>query len=241
MRPEPWCSYPYSLITIIALLLPMQAYPAGLGEIAQRMAGSEFVFNRARSDIPFVPIAWLDVTVYDESRFMLPSGGPSDISFGQKTLSEATLVPFLLGSRDAFVVGQWMSWTRFDFPRRENMDVFSAALPIGWARQASADWQLAAFVAPLAHTSDNDGVYWEYMGGVFARWLHGDRLAWLFGFYGDVAPREEYWRYMDDQRALDRERGYALARRPLLADSRLVAAARRCSIRRILVRAARAR
>lgn len=113
MRPVPWCSYPYSLITIIALLLPMQAYPAGLGEIAQRMAGSEFVFNRARSDIPFVPIAWLDVTVYDESRFMLPSGGPSDISFGQKTLSEATLVPFLLGSRDAFVAGQWISGTRF--------------------------------------------------------------------------------------------------------------------------------
>ncbi|HKE95313.1 MAG TPA: hypothetical protein VKB34_13460, partial [Povalibacter sp.] len=175
------------------LLVPLMARPAGFEEMARRFAESDFVFNRARSDIPFVPLAWADVSVYERSRFLLPSGDASDVSFQQRTLSEATLIPVLLGNRDALVLGQWMSMTRFDLSTGDDKDVFSVALPMGWARQASPDWQFAAFVAPLGYSSEHDGWYWEYMGGIFARWLQSDHFVWLFGFYADVAPLEEYY------------------------------------------------
>ena len=177
---------------LFAFLAPSAALSGGPEEMARKFAESEFVFTRARSDIPFVPLAWADAALYDESRFIGPSGEASDVSFEQRTLSEGTLIPFLLGRRDALVVGQWINWTRFDLSSGEDREVVSIALPIGWARQWSADWQLAAFVAPLGHASDDDW-YWEYMGGVFARWLQGDRFAWLFGVYADVAPLEEYY------------------------------------------------
>ncbi|MBB6095178.1 hypothetical protein HNQ60_004068 [Povalibacter uvarum] len=177
----------------LLILSSAGAIAGTLDDAAKRFAESDFVFNRARSDIPFIPFAWASATFYDESRFLLPSGEPGELTFEQQSVSEATFLPFLIGRRDAVVIGQWMNWTRFDLSNGSDKEVFSVAIPVGWARQTSPDWQVAAFVAPLGHSSEGDGWYWEYMGGVFARWLQTDRFAWLFGFFADVAPREEFY------------------------------------------------
>lgn len=196
-RCSPWLRCRF-LWLLIAPFHVSTAQSASFEEIARKFAESDFVFNRARSDIPFVPLAWVSATVYEKSRFITPAGDVSDLAFQQETLSEATLIPVLLGSRDALVVGQWMSWTRFDLSSGDTAEVFSLAAPIGWVRQTSADWQVAAFVAPLGHKnsghiSNDDGWYWEYMGGVFARYIHSERFAWIFGFYADVAPLEDFY------------------------------------------------
>jgi hypothetical protein len=60
----------------------------GPEEVARKFAKSEFVFTRARSDISFAPRAWMEVALYDESRFIGPSGEASDVSFEQRPLSE---------------------------------------------------------------------------------------------------------------------------------------------------------
>ena len=181
---------------IVATLLLAAASTAAAGpleDMARRFAESDFVFNRSRNNVPFIPVAWLSATQYNESRFLLASGEASSITFDETSLSEATFVPFLIGRRDAIVIGQWMSWSQLDLDGGRDKEVFSVAVPIGWARQTSPQWQVAAFVSPLGHNSPGDGWYWETMGGVFARWLQSDRLAWLFGFYADVSPREEFY------------------------------------------------
>lgn len=112
-----------------------------------------------------------------------------------KFMRAASNAPIPLGRRDAIVLGEWMSWTRFDpaDSGRDDFEVLSAAVPVGWIRQASADWQLAAFVAPQGHRTHEDGWYWETLGGVFARKVHGDRFAWIVGVYFDVSPLEDFY------------------------------------------------
>lgn len=137
----------------------------------QQFLASDFIFNRTQTDVPFVPLAWLDVNTYQDGT----------------SISEATLLPVLLGRRDALLVGQWGTWTQFD-----SVDVANVTLPIGWARQASPQWQLAAFVAPSANHSDSQW-YWDYMGGVFARYLGSTRFVWLFGVYAEITPPNELY------------------------------------------------
>jgi hypothetical protein len=175
-----------------ALSLRASADPASFDALARRFAQSEFVFTRGRSDIPFVPLAWIDLSSYEQSRFLTPAGTGSDLSFRQKTLSEGSLVPFLLNPRDALLIGQWTSWTRLSLSSGSDINVVSLSLPLGWARQASQDWQLAAFVAPVGHVNAGEW-YWEFMGGAFTRWLESDRFVWIFGFYADLQPLEDFY------------------------------------------------
>jgi len=177
-------------VALMAAAAP--AEPSSLDELAQRFAESDFVFARGQSDVPFVPLAWMNVSSYGPSRFAEPSGDSSNVSFEQTTLSEATLLPVLLDQRDALLIGQWTTWSWLRVDSGKSTDVGSFSLPLGWARQASRDWQLAAFVAPVAYL-DAGQWYWDYMGGVFGRWLAADRFVWLFGLYAEIAPHEDFY------------------------------------------------
>jgi hypothetical protein len=192
-----------------ALLLSMayavSAEAMSLEQVSRQFLDSEFVFSRTQSDVPFVPLAWLDVNSYRDTTYRTPSGEVGDLSFRQTSISEATLLPVLLGRRDALVIGQWGTWTRLESTQsQDETSVANISLPLGWARQASPDWQLAAFVAPSANHSGGHW-YWDYMGGVFARYLGKPHFAWLFGFYGEVtAPEELYVPYVGVTWTIDR-------------------------------------
>jgi hypothetical protein len=174
---------------LVLLALAANAEAASLDQLSQKFLDSDFIFNRTQSDVPFVPLAWLDVSSYQDTTYRTPSGDDIDgLSFRQTSVSEATLLPVLLGRRDALVVGQWGSWTRLESTHsQKDTEVANMTVPFAWARQASPDWQLAAFVAPSANYSGGHW-YWDYMGGIFARYLGKPGLAWLFGFYGEVTP-----------------------------------------------------
>jgi len=177
---------PASSCALLLLLLALAQHAEAAGF---DFRDSDFVFSRARSDVPFVPLAWLDVNSYQDSTLRTPSG---DLSFRQTSVSEATLLPTLVGRRDALLVGQWGTWTRLSSSQFQDTEVGSVSLPVGWARQATPDWQLAAFVAPTANVTRGHW-YWDYMGGVFARYAGKSRLAWVFGFYSEITPPEELY------------------------------------------------
>ncbi len=179
-------------VLLLLLALATDAGAASFEQVARQFMESDFIFSRAKSDVPFVPLAWIDLDSYQESTLRTPSSDTRDLSFRQTSLSEATLLPVLLGRRDTLLVGQWGTWTRLSSAHFEDTDVASIATPFGWARQASPDWQVAAFVAPSANLSGGHW-YWDYMGGVFARYLGTPRFAWVFGFYAEVAPPEEFY------------------------------------------------
>ncbi len=180
----------------VTLLHPASARADGLIDtLVRRFSESEFEFVRAQSNAPFPPAASLATSVYQESEFRRADGIDSDVTFQQATISEYAFLPITLGKRDAIAIGQWMSWTHFDIDNapRDDLDVFSVSVPVGWIRQQSPNWQIAAFVAPLGHRTPEDNWYWETMGGAFARNVRGDRFAWIFGAYFDVSPLEDFY------------------------------------------------
>jgi hypothetical protein len=178
---------------LLLLAFASSAEAASLDQISRQFLDSDFIFSRTQSDVPFVPLAWIDMSSYQDSTYRTPSDEVHDLSFRQTSLSEATLVPVLLGRRDALLIGQWGTWTRLRFDdSQQDTEVANLAMPLGWARQSSPDWQLAAFVAPSANYSGGHW-YWDYMGGVFARYLGKPKFAWLFGVYAEITPPEAFY------------------------------------------------
>jgi len=168
----------------------------GVQEIARAFAESDWRFQRSVSNAPFLPVGWIAVTQYGDTKFTGESGDQVQESFSQRTVSQAAMLPLPVGRRDAFVFGEWVSWTSIDVqgPGRD-FDVLSLALPIGWGRQVNEAWQAAAFFAPLGHhRSGRSGRWaWEYMGGVFGRYMQDDYRTWIFGFFADVSPGDDLY------------------------------------------------
>lgn len=184
-----------TLAASLALLAPSTVQGEGLIDaLVRRFAESDFEFVRAQSNAPFMPVAWLTGTGYQEAEFTGADGMPTSIRFSQSSLSQGAFVPLPIGQRDALVVGEWLGWTRFDFKGDgREIEVLSLAVPLGWARQLEPNWQVGAFVAPLGHRTQSDDWYWETLGGVFGRYTQSDRTAWVFGAYFDVSPLEDFY------------------------------------------------
>ena len=192
-------TYAAFLLCVAIAFQPLSSTSAraeGLVEsLVRRFAQSDFEFLRARSNAPFLPLAWATLTGYDEGTFTRPDGGETAVTFRQNSISQGAFVPIPLGKRDALVTGEWLSLTHFDLDNSAvgELDVISAAVPVGWIRQSTPDWQVAAFVAPLGHKTHEDSWYWETLGGAFARYVSNDRTAWIFGVYVDLAPLEDFY------------------------------------------------
>src|SRR5262245_52351015 len=82
--------------------------------LVQRFAQSDFEFVRARNNAPFVPLAWLTASTYDDTALRRADGSSTGVSSQQTSISEGVLVPIPLGRRDVFVIGEWLSWTHFN-------------------------------------------------------------------------------------------------------------------------------
>jgi hypothetical protein len=173
------------------------AHAEGLVDtLVRRFAQSDFEFLRAQSNAPFLPLAWLNVTGYQEGQFTPTNSDVTNATFQQRTVSQGVFLPLPIGKSNAVVIGEWVDWTDFDLrdARIPDLEVWSVSIPIGWINQSAPSWQLAAFVAPLAHKSNREADwYWETLGGVFARHTTNDRTAWVFGAYFDVSPLEDFY------------------------------------------------
>jgi hypothetical protein len=181
----------------VALLGASAPHADGLVDaLVRRFAQSDFRFLRAQSNAPFLPLAWVSATSYEQAIFTRADGTMPETTFHQASVSQCALLPLPIGTRDAFVFGDWLSLTRFEASNSStarDLDVTSFAVPLGWIRQQTPDWQIAAFVAPLGHDTDEDAWYWETLGGIFARHTSSERSAWVVGIYFDVAPLEDFY------------------------------------------------
>jgi len=180
-----------ALVTLVSQRAEAESLVAAL---SRRFADSEFEFMRAQSNAPLPPVAWVSAVGYEGVHVSRTDTPITDAEFDQASLSEGAFLPIPFGSRDALVIGEWVEVTQLELEHEDNeLDVLSFAVPIGWIRQASEQWQWAAFVSPLGHKSDRDDWYWETLGGAFVRRLQSDRFAWVAGFYFDVSPLEDFY------------------------------------------------
>ena len=170
-----------------------QADPAFMQRWVEQFEDSEIVFQRGTTTVPFQPLAFVDTTHYGESEIRRADG--SSVSARQTTVSQGAVLPFLVTPRDAFLIGDWVGWSRFDSTSSEleSFDVLSAGLPVGWFRQVNTKWQAGGFVMPLGHKASGEGWSWETMAGGFARYVQNDRLWWAFGLYADFNPGDDLY------------------------------------------------
>lgn len=165
-----------------------------IDDTARRFADSDIRLQRSGSLVPFLPLAHLGLGFYNDTEAELDDG--RKVEYDLHSVSQYAVLPMLASRRDAVFVGEYLSYADFDMRDAsvEDFDVTSVGLPLGWLRQASDDWQLAAFAMPLAHRSTLEGTGWnmQYLGGIFSRYSQSDDLWWLFGLYVDVSPEEDY-------------------------------------------------
>jgi hypothetical protein len=182
-------------VVVLGFFVGGQARADLIGDWIASFEGSDFVFERGRSNVPFQPLAWLSATGYKDTELDHPAADGGNVTFGQSTLSQTAVVPFLLGPRDAVLIGEWLSTSRFEGEGGliEDFSVHSAAVPIAWIRQLDPDWQVGAFVMPLGYkaTLDDADWRWETLGGAMVRWVQSDRLWWAFGAFAEVGPGED--------------------------------------------------
>ncbi len=109
-------------------------------EWIRRFADSDIVFQRSESNAPFLPIAFASTAYYSDSE-LSTDDGRTLLKFDISTLSQAAGIPLLLGKKDVFAAGEWISLTRFRATDQDKVtgsfDVLSIGLPVGWLRQAN--------------------------------------------------------------------------------------------------------
>ncbi|HEY4212530.1 MAG TPA: hypothetical protein VGM84_13705 [Steroidobacteraceae bacterium] len=185
-----------------SLLLGVAAITAGearadslIGELVRRFSASQFELVRGNTDVPFLPLGWVTLTGYERVDVLDADGRQTGLQYQQLSASEGALLALPVGQWDLFGIGEWAETTSFRAKTAPapNIDVFSLAVPVGWAHQLKHNWQLAAFVAPVGHKSSEDGWYWEAMGGLFGRYTSSERTAWLFGAYFDVSSFSQFY------------------------------------------------
>lgn len=193
-----WWRRACPLLGGFAALLSLQ--PASADDLVARIVDdfrqSEFVFQRSGSLVPFPPVAYLGGSQYGSAEVVRSDRGEA-IEYDLTTVSQAAGIPWLVGERDAVVVGEYLSWSEFDLKNgpRDSFSVATVGLPVGWLRQVDPRWQTAAFVMPMGHKASLPDADWSWqvMGGAFARYVQNDRLWWAFGLYADIAPEEDFF------------------------------------------------
>ncbi len=187
-------------------MTPLQA--GTIKDIIDAFTSSDIRFNRSVSDVPFLPLAFFNARNYQKNQLQA-DGLNSSFSYQQTNVSQAAMLPWLIDSRNALLVGEYLSFSSFDSIdiSTESFDVYTAGLPMGWFQQANPEWQYGGFVFPLYHQSSlpNATSSLELMGGAFARYYQSDELWWVFGFFADQSPTGDiYLPYVGASLALDK-------------------------------------
>lgn len=184
------------LIVLLLLLLQAQTTRADsfIDQIVERIGKSNLTFERSRSNIPFVPVSFLNFKTYGSTKVENSDG--IEFEYDLSFVSQMAVFPVYIGENDLIVIGDYVSWSTFDLSSSapDNFEVGSLGFPIGWLRQVNRDWQVAAFTMPFGHYSTIGGASWsgQLMSGIFGRYIQNDSLWWAFGIYSDLNPVRSY-------------------------------------------------
>lgn len=182
-------------ICCLSIICPAANAADFVDDLVRDFAASEIVFTRSKSNVPFVPLAYIDLSLYSDTEVRRPDRPP--LEYDLTTVSQGAVLPILMGPRDALMVGEWVGVSKFDAKSEdaESFNALSVGLPVGWLRQLEDYLQVGAFVMPLAHRADLDGSDWSHqtLGGAFGRYERDSRLWWAYGFYFDVGSGDDVY------------------------------------------------
>ena len=183
------------VLCLACLLAPPSLRADFIADWIGRFADTEVQFQRSDSNVPFLPLAYVSLSLYQDTEIRRADESPQ--AFDLDSVSQAAILPIPASTRDIVFVGEYLSLSRFEAREAgaESFDTVSVGVPVGWLHQQSDDWQTGTFVMPLAHRADLDNSDWslETLGGVFTRYLQSDQVWWAFGFYYDVGRGDDIY------------------------------------------------
>jgi opacity protein-like surface antigen len=165
-----------------SLLLPASA---GMQEILEAVKSSEFKFARSVSEVPFMPMGWMQDRFYPNSRFEDDNGVLPAADVVENTFSLGTVVPVYVANRDMLLCGGDLGWDRVDVksgPYRDQ-SILRLTPVTGWLHQFGDADLVGIFAAPIFSKELLNGGDWGVngYGGVVAMHWFSDEFQLLYG------------------------------------------------------------
>jgi len=168
-----------------ALAVATGAARAGIDDIIDAIQSSEFRFGRAKSEVPFPPLGWVQYRAYDAAEFRDPQGQRPPAVADEAAFSIGGLLPVYVAARDMLVLGGDYSLTSIGVRSGPYVDqrVQQATLVAAWLRQFGSSETVAMFAAPILSRdsrSDRPSHVNGFAGVIGMHW-QSDTLQWLYG------------------------------------------------------------
>lgn len=169
---------------------------AAVDDILDAIRQSEFRFARAGSEVPFIPVGWLQYRYYPSTEFRNDQGLLPPAEATEHAASLGGVVPVYVASRDMLLLGGDLAWDSIKVTSGPYRDQRIARItPVAaWLHQFGTDHTVGAFVAPIASKELEQDRPWSVNGfaGFIGMYWYSDTLQWVYGGVYETYFGEDY-------------------------------------------------
>lgn len=180
-----WIRWGRRTFGCLLLLVAVQPAAAGMQEILNAIQQSEFNFARPTSEVPFMPLGWMQNRYYPNSQFEDEQGLLPPATVAQNTLDLGTVLPAYVAPRDMLLLGGNVSWDHVAVKSGplDDQSILRLTPVVGWLHQFGDQDLVGAFVAPMFSQELRGNGSWGYSGygGVIAMHTFSDEFQLLYG------------------------------------------------------------
>jgi hypothetical protein len=170
---------------VIVLVVTAGSARAGIDDLFEAVKDSEFRFFRTQSEVPFIPLGWVQDKYYLSTEYHATSGNLPSAEANENTFSEGLAVPAFIAKRDMLLVGEDITWDRINVQSGPypDKDVLMVTPLVAWLHQFNSNNLAGAFGAPILSTTLNAGGSWgtECYAGIIGLHWSSDKWQWLYG------------------------------------------------------------
>lgn len=158
---------------------------AGMQETLEAIRDSQFRFARSESDVPFIPLGWVQNRYYPNTSFEAKEGTLSDASAAENTLGLGGMLPSYVAQRDMLLLGGDVTLDCISVKSGPYADqsVLTLTPVAAWLHQLGEDDLVGAFVAPMFSYEFRSAQEWGFSGygGVIGMHYFTERFQLLYG------------------------------------------------------------
>jgi len=183
-----------ALLVMLSLSGVSAPATAAVDEILEAIRQSEFRFARSTSEVPFLPVGWVQYQYYPPAEFSDDQGVLAPATATEHTASAGLVVPVHVDRRDMVLIGGDVAWDSIKVkagPYRDQRIVRITPVA-GWMHQLGTDHTVGAFVAPILSKEFEHDRPWSVNGfaGLIGMYWYSDSLQWVYGgiyesYFGD--------------------------------------------------------
>lgn len=174
-----------ALAVFLVLLLTTLTTSAGMQETLEAIQASQFRFARTTSEVPFMPLGWLQDRYYPNSTFRPEEGNLAEVDVAENTFGLGAVLPAYVAERDMLMLGGDFSLDHIAVKSGPYADqhVLTVTPVAAWLHQVGADDLVGAFVAPMFSYELRAANDWGFSGygGVVGMHYFSDQLQLLYG------------------------------------------------------------